>query len=504
MNQIELIKIEKICESAMNPRKTHDEASLKELSLSIEKQGVLQPITLRVVEWHDLLDEDLGEVVSVPKNYEIVCGARRYRACIIAGLPEIPSIVREMTDEEAFDARITENLQRRDVEPLDEALAFAELHRRGVSYDELAARFGKSTIFVRLRIKLNELVPEFKKMLDRKELQLSHALELCKLEADVQTSIHKTMYNHDYYSWNNISSQELKIKLANRFKDLNSTSFDKTECSGCQFNTTNENSLFPEYQINYCANHICFDQKNTDLAVKLAVDFIKDGGRLATYTRKNPVVEKLIEMGYEVLESDKLKAIYPDKSDIKGLLQSGEISKVRNIGTASVYYVDNNQALESSAVSESIDTLREKDKRNQEIQNENTIAELRQLMTDSDYSERDRELYEVEEKIMYAAMLHSCDHSFKNKIANDMGNRDFVDEVGNFSPFLKNQIVRAFIRAKSIDSGVTYSSQLQSILTTTCREIYFKETHEIEKKHREIYNKRAQSINDKIEALTKK
>ena len=91
---------------------------------------------------------------------------------------------REMTDEEAFDAMITENLQRKDVEPMDEARAFSELHKRGTSFEELAARFGKSVSSIRLRIKLTDLIPELTELLEKKELQISHAQELCKLSVE--------------------------------------------------------------------------------------------------------------------------------------------------------------------------------------------------------------------------------------------------------------------------------------------------------------------------------
>ena len=98
---IENIELKNIKPSGFNPRKTFSEEALNELAASIKEQGVLQPIVVR------------------PKGknkYEIVCGERRYRASVIAGLKNIPVIVRELSDDEAMDIAITENLQRKDVD----------------------------------------------------------------------------------------------------------------------------------------------------------------------------------------------------------------------------------------------------------------------------------------------------------------------------------------------------------------------------------------------------
>ena len=111
---IQNVDIELIVPSPMNPRKHFDAEALSELSESIKQQGLLQPITVRPV--------------NLSLQYEIVCGERRYRAAKMAGLPMIMANVREMTDAEAFDAMITENLQRRDVNPMEEADEIGRAH----------------------------------------------------------------------------------------------------------------------------------------------------------------------------------------------------------------------------------------------------------------------------------------------------------------------------------------------------------------------------------------
>ena len=99
--------------SNYNPRKRFDETGLDELAESIKQQGVLQPITVRPIA-----DTD---------RYEIVFGERRYRASVIAGLEEVPAIISELSDEEAQEMAVTENLQRKDVTPTEEANAYKQL-----------------------------------------------------------------------------------------------------------------------------------------------------------------------------------------------------------------------------------------------------------------------------------------------------------------------------------------------------------------------------------------
>ena len=104
-----MVALANIQPSGFNPRKRFDETSLYELAESIKRQGVLQPITVRPVDGTD--------------RYGIVFGERRYRASVIAGRDEIPAIVSELSDEEAEEMAITENLQRKDVTPVEEAAA---------------------------------------------------------------------------------------------------------------------------------------------------------------------------------------------------------------------------------------------------------------------------------------------------------------------------------------------------------------------------------------------
>ena len=162
--EVQNIPIGEVHPSPMNPRKTFDEDALQELADNIRQQGLIQPITVRprIIEG---TEPGSGDAVAIPDGYEIVCGERRYRALSALNKenPEqwatIAAIVREMTDDEAFDAMITENLQRKDVDPIEEAYAFGQLLEKATPPKRLRFASGKSVRFVQDRVKLNNLIP---------------------------------------------------------------------------------------------------------------------------------------------------------------------------------------------------------------------------------------------------------------------------------------------------------------------------------------------------------
>ena len=133
LTQYENLKLHQLRLSSMNPRKTYNETALQELADSIKRQGVLQPLTVRPIA--DCLTVDELQI------YEIVCGSRRYKALQINEAESAPCLIRVMSDAEALDAMIVENLQRRDVDPLEEAEAFNLLIAQGQSVADLALRF---------------------------------------------------------------------------------------------------------------------------------------------------------------------------------------------------------------------------------------------------------------------------------------------------------------------------------------------------------------------------
>jgi ParB family chromosome partitioning protein len=160
--------------SKSNPRRTFDEAALKELAESIRAQGVLSPLLVRPL---------------TENGFEIVFGERRYQAAQLAEQQTVPVRIKQMTDAEALEAQLVENLIRAEIHPMEEAQGFQALLRLEepkYSIEQIAAKVGKGPAFVAQRLKLTDLVPAAVEAFYADEIGVGHALLLAKLPADQQ------------------------------------------------------------------------------------------------------------------------------------------------------------------------------------------------------------------------------------------------------------------------------------------------------------------------------
>lgn len=185
LNPFQHIKLEHLAPSPTNPRKTFAEADLADLAASIEKQGVMQPILARL--WPD--DYPTPEGRADRPLYEIIAGERRYRASLLAGLDEIPVLIRQLNTRQVLEAQIVENLQRRDVSELEEAEGYDLMMREhGYTADELAAKVGKSRAYIYGRLKLCALCEEARQAYREGKLDASRALLIARIPgATLQT-----------------------------------------------------------------------------------------------------------------------------------------------------------------------------------------------------------------------------------------------------------------------------------------------------------------------------
>lgn len=162
-----MVKLSKVEPNREQPRKNFDEDSLQELAESLKQFGMLQPI----------LVQNRGDY------YEIIAGERRWRAAKIAGLKEVPVIVRELTDQEIVEISLIENIQREDLNPIEEAQAYkrllAEFH---LKQDEVAERVSKSRTAVTNSMRLLKLCDEVQKMVVDDMISTGHARALISIE----------------------------------------------------------------------------------------------------------------------------------------------------------------------------------------------------------------------------------------------------------------------------------------------------------------------------------
>ncbi len=173
-DRLRVISIERLKPGAFQPRKEIDSVKLQELADSISAQGVVQPVVAREV--------------SVDQ-FEIIAGERRWRAAQLAGLGEIPVIVRKVSDQAAVAIALIENIQREDLNAMEEAEALKRLlDDYRMTHQQLADAVGKSRATVTNLLRLNELHPEVKGLLALGRIEMGHARALLGLAIDAQVS----------------------------------------------------------------------------------------------------------------------------------------------------------------------------------------------------------------------------------------------------------------------------------------------------------------------------
>ncbi len=164
---ITMLNLDELRSNPYQPRKNFDEESLNELASSIKEHGVFQPIIAK----------------KSIKGYEIVAGERRVKASKLAGLKEIPAIIKDFTDEEMMEIALLENLQRENLSALEEAEAYNSLKTKlNLTQEELAAKVGKSRSHITNMLGLLSLPNEIKDEVVKGELSMGHARVLSKLE----------------------------------------------------------------------------------------------------------------------------------------------------------------------------------------------------------------------------------------------------------------------------------------------------------------------------------
>ncbi len=209
-DQFQMTYLSLLVPSETNPRKRFDDKTVAELAESLKAKGMIEPMIIR----------------AKGKLYEIVCGERRFRAATAAGMKEVPTIVRQLTDEQVLDIQIHENLHREDVHPMDEAYGYKFLQDKlKCTIAELAVRVGKTEKYVLNRLKLNDLIPAAQKDIEDGVLPLIYALEIGKYGPETQELILEKAAYHQRQDYNSRKGQweysAERTKL-NRFSDMQS------------------------------------------------------------------------------------------------------------------------------------------------------------------------------------------------------------------------------------------------------------------------------------------
>ena len=261
------LPLSQLNESKTNPRRVFEESALKELAASIRSQGVLSPLLVRPL---------------TENGFEIVAGARRYRAAQMAESATVPVRIVHLSDAEALAAQLVENLIRAEIHPMEEAEGFARLlalDEPKYSIEQIAARVGKQPSFVASRMKLIDLVPAAVEAFYASEIGVGHALLLAKLPADEQQQALSACFKEVYSGGQNPARILLPVRNlqfwieSNVLLVLKDAPFDKRDaqlvptagsCADCPKRTGHNKLLFSDdlgKQGDRCVDPKCYQSK---------------------------------------------------------------------------------------------------------------------------------------------------------------------------------------------------------------------------------------------------
>ena len=534
LGEVKKININDIHPSPMNPRKTFDETAIAELAESILQHGLLQPITVRP-------DGD---------KYEIVMGERRYRAWKRnMGIPkfpvEIPCIVREMNDEQALDAMITENLQRKDVDPIEEAFAFGQYVAIGKTVEELALRFGKSKRFIQERIKLNELLPELRQWVTKGWMNIGAAMHICKLSEDEQRKFFEGYTEEELGDDTDpITKQDAIDYTDDLFMTIDRAAWDKnftgscgTTCEKCPFNNANVGCLFYEMRPHdaTCTNRERWEKKrhswllnmveeNADVLVKYGED-LETGKTVVVaepssyYADRNPeyepLIERIKEMGFEVVSKDdyfeRYSSYREDDERLQEKLDNNEVYRCLVIEQAwrgtevhIRYYMFKKQGTEESGDEVQAMRLVNEYKENQRKSASTLASKLRDILRDMEPTELSTEpLNQTESLVLMTLILKKC--SYKLRSALNINSTYSPDpQVLNYAKAHAeqvHQICRDFLREELSSAGVEYNTDMQVCQSMLLQEWAKEKTEEMSTDNALRLAKKQEKIEEQLTTL---
>jgi ParB family chromosome partitioning protein len=173
--ELKQLPVDRICRGEYQPRISMEPAGLQELAESIKSQGLIQPVVVRRLN---------------DGRYELIAGERRWRAAQIAGIHEIPALIRRIPDQAVAAMSLIENIQREDLKPLEEAQALSRLIGEfGLTHQQTAESVGRSRSAITNMLRLLDLEPDTKAMLDAREMNMGHARALLMLKGAVQVEV---------------------------------------------------------------------------------------------------------------------------------------------------------------------------------------------------------------------------------------------------------------------------------------------------------------------------
>ncbi|SDS00412.1 chromosome partitioning protein, ParB family [Gillisia sp. Hel1_33_143] len=558
--QIENLSIAKVIPDPMQPRKTFNEAHLQQLSESVKKHGVLQPITVR----------------KSGNEFIIVMGERRYRASKLADKKTIPCIVREYKNNDVLEIQIIENLQRQDVEPTEEAEAIAYLSEK-YAPTEIAKRLGRTDNFIRQRLKLAGLIEGFKHFVRNGEMTISLGVGVALFEPEEQQMMLETM-GEDF------SAHQINRMIKDQTYDLEKAPFEVADkklvlkagsCVECPFNAANQGNLFGDGKM-VCTKSACYETKKSKSFLNLIEKSKQENILLIPEIRQywadeennTLIISHLEKNGLKVYLLDDVEIIEnpikPTIEDIKKEYQHYDYSEDEfkaELDEALQHYEEelekHNSAKENEFVKgivfhpetyrhkevfikileqsknesttysaplenrkmadctpeEQIIKINEREIRKKQIENNKQFEEVVEMIRDTKYIDTKKTL-SVDEMVAFSLTLYENNVDYVGRqrfFSNLLGNTSkMTDEeiVENFKKKFKKEIFHKLIRyilTKQVHFGESnHVNNLTNISFYNAMQGYYKSKIDgIEKEYAEKRNKREERLKERITVLEK-
>ena len=558
--QVQELSIGNIIPDPMQPRKSFNEESLKQLSESIEEHGVLQPITVQ----------------KSGKDYIIVMGERRYRASKLVKKKTIPSIVRAYDNNDILEIQIIENLQRQDVEPTEEAEAMAYLCEK-YAPTEISKRLGRTENFVRQRLKLAGLIEGFKAFVRNGEMTISLGVGVALFEPEEQQMMLETM-GEDF------NAHQINQMIKNQTYDLEKAPFDVVDeklmtkvgaCTTCPFNAANQGNLFGDGKM-VCTKSACYETKKSksflnliekskkknvllipeirkywanDESNQLIISQLEKNGLKVYLLDDVEIIEKPIEPKIEAIQreyqhydysEDELKAELEEAiENYNEELETYNSAKENGFVDGVMFHpktylnkvifvkIKEDSKTENSTYSEPIANrkmadctpeeqivkINEREIRKRHIEHNKQFEDMVQMIRQTDYIEKKKAL-SVDEMVAFSLTVfeNNVDYvgrqKYFSKLLGNTSKMTDVETVENFKKNFKKEIFYKLIRyilTKQVHFGESnHVNNLTNISFYNAMQGYYKtKIANIEKQYAEERNKRETRLKERIASLEK-
>ncbi len=540
---------------------------------NIEKQGLLQPITVRPIELGNPLFQ---EEWCVETHYELICGERRFRAMrrlsekwsgmdVVAPkgssydrFSKIDAIVREMTDDEAFDAMITENLQRVNVDPIEEAFAFDQLIKKGSSAEDVALRFGKSVRFVQDRCKLNSLIPELMVAVKDEKMSIAAAMTISKLDEEHQRNYHSS-YSNNSKGFTKETAESfcqslfMKIDGAPWYQTDNQQDEDfeggcGRACASCNLNTANHGCLFWEMKTEdagKCTDRKMFYQKHCAFILRQLEEYNE---RLVTFgspletgkiviidtddwcspgakALKAEIYKAIRDNGFEVVKSNEIfegECCYnANDKRLKRKIEQGKVFRCLRIfqydrvqvkeewryfkgGSGDDEETSKSETPATSAQSVDAMKLVQKRQRLKEIALEKVTAQMREMAGNLGYATRAGEISDAEQLAFDIILFTLCGNEFLKKRYQHKGygkpsDREFIEVVKQNQadrPLWMREVIRNIIASADIIYNQLYQHCASLVLAEWKPKAHQEMVHAINMKLDKDLQKNAEKLRE--------